>query len=276
MDVIACSAAIGRRNDAFSSAIRGFIAAVLCGLLVFAAVFLFARCLAGALNQPLSAATLIGVGIAAALTAEAVRLLERHTNRQSAAKLPSAARKWLPRLALPIIALSVSAPGSSKFGLAVLWLIIVGQEYVSWRKRPIARPADAPQRAPVGAASSLAEEFRRPPEAAPPAGWLDPAVAQQIAYRRSAEGCAIAEGWLRANFVAGQRTAIVHVAFCPPFNLAPRVEVEPVDGPSCDIRSTLVLPWGVRWEVRLLEPAAEAASVVVEFFAAEKVPDAIQ
>ncbi len=83
-------------------------------------------------------------------------------------------------------------------------------------------------------------------------------------------------GLAAQNFVAGQRTAIVHVAFCPPFDQAPQVEAEPLDGPSCDIRSTLVLPWGVRWEVRLVEPAAEAASVVVEFFAAEKVPDAIR
>jgi MFS family permease len=272
MDATVYSAAIGRRNVALLSAIRGSIAALLCVVLAFAAVFLFARCLAGALNQPLSAATLVGVGIAAALTAEAVRLLDRQSNRHSTAKLSSAARQWLPRLALPMIALSVSAPGSSKFGLALLWLTIVGQEYVSWKKRPISRPGNPPYRALGSAAGTLFDESRRLPERSPPADWLNPAVAQQIAHRRSAEGSAIVEGWVRANFVADQRTAIVHVAFCPPFPDTPQIDVEPVNGPACDIRPTLVLPWGVRWEVRLVEPAAEAASVVLEFFAAEKAP----
>ena len=72
-----------------------------------------------------------------------------------------------------------------------------------------------------------------------------------------------------ATFTTGQRTAIVHVAFCPPFAGVPQVEAESLDGPACDIRPTLVLPWGVRWECKLTDPATINMSVVLEFFAAE-------
>ena len=262
MDATAYSAAIGRRSNALSLMIRGFIAALLCVLLLFAAIFLLARRCVGALNEPLSAAALIALGVAAAIAAEAIRLLNGQAGRWS--------EKWLPRLSLPAMALAVSLPASSTFGLAVLWLTVVGEElqqyWIARVRRTLGTPRDS-------ATTVIQRGGHASEESSVAAQRRDQTIAQQIAYRSTAEGNAVVEGWLCATFIAAQRTAIVHVAFCPPFHQTPQVEVEPLDGPSCDIRSTLVLPWGVRWEVKLAEPATQPASVVLEFFAAEPSAD---
>lgn len=265
------AAALRRRHDvALSAVIRQAAAATLTVLLLFAAAFLFARRYAGGLSEPLSAAALIGVGMAAAATAEAIRLMNRKANQSAGGRSASAARAWLPRAALPILGLALSLPGSSVFGLVVMWLTIVGQEAWTWRKRLAWRRTDPSHRSNVAPPNTLVDKHRRADdESSSPADWLDQAVAQRIVYRHTADGNAVVDGWARAMFAAGQQTAIVHVAFCPPLMGAPQVEAEPLDGPACDIRPTLVLPWGVRWEVKLAEPAAESASVVLGFFAAE-------
>jgi hypothetical protein len=59
----------------------------------------------------------------------------------------------------------------------------------------------------------------------------------------------------------------VHVAFCPAFEQVPTVEAELVDGPPCEIRPTQVLPWGVRWELKLDSPATTATTATLEFIA---------
>jgi hypothetical protein len=97
--------------------------------------------------------------------------------------------------------------------------------------------------------------------------WQDTAVTQRLNYHRTESGRTSVDGWLRIGFVRDQRTAIAHVAFCPAFAHQPTVEAEPLDGPPCDVRSALVLPWGVRWEVRLDAPATEPTELVLGFLA---------
>ena len=65
----------------------------------------------------------------------------------------------------------------------------------------------------------------------------------------------------------GQRSGSLHVAFCPSFEQEPQVEAEPVCGPDCRIKAAQVLPYGARLDVKLDEPAAQDASVLVWFFA---------
>jgi hypothetical protein len=95
-----------------------------------------------------------------------------------------------------------------------------------------------------------------------------------LKYHRTESGRASVDGWLRIGFVRDQRTAIAHIAFCPAFAVQPTVEAEPLGGPGCEVRSALVLPWGVRWEVRLDTPATEPTDVVLEFLATDpEIPD---
>ena len=59
-------------------------------------------------------------------------------------------------------------------------------------------------------------------------------------------------GTVVAEFAPGERTTIVHVAFCPPFELLPQVEAEIADGPDASVQVTQVLHHGARLDVRLL------------------------
>jgi len=71
----------------------------------------------------------------------------------------------------------------------------------------------------------------------------------------------------RAEFAPGERNATVHVAFCPPFELLPQVEAEIAEGPDASVKVAQVLHNGARLEVRLAQPAAESATVGLEFAA---------
>ena len=267
MDATAYSAAFDRRREVpLSTVIRDSAAVILTALLLFAAVFLVARRWAGGLSEPLSAFTLISVGIISVATSEVIQKLNQHYH---SATPHSPARFWVPFAALPILAYAVSLPGSSFITLALLWLMIVGQEVRTWRKRSRSTSAAASSRATIAAPKTIVADQSPSAEQPPPANWLDQAVVQQLVYRRTADNKATIEGWVCATFAAGQRTAIVHVAFCPPFAGVPQVEAESLDGPACEIRPTLVLPWGVRWECKLADPATTNMSVVLEFFAAE-------
>ena len=78
--------------------------------------------------------------------------------------------------------------------------------------------------------------------AVPPEG-----VVQQLTRSRAANGTEEISGWLRTSFAAGQRTASVHVAFCPPLGATPELSVEQIDGPEARIKTAQVLPTAPGW-----------------------------
>ena len=82
------------------------------------------------------------------------------------------------------------------------------------------------------------------------------------------EGVECQQGTLLLSVAAGSRSATGHVGFCPPFAALPQVEV---GTSSEEIEATIVaaeiLPWGVRVECRLDEPADEAIDISVEVVA---------
>lgn len=64
---------------------------------------------------------------------------------------------------------------------------------------------------------------------------------------------------------AGARLAHGHVGFCPAFAATPAVEVSTdYDGVEATVAAAEVLPWGVRVEVRLAEPAEEPLEIPVD------------
>jgi hypothetical protein len=79
----------------------------------------------------------------------------------------------------------------------------------------------------------------------------DPAVVHQLTRRRTNEGADELAGWLRVDFAAGQRTGHAHLAFCPAFERAPRLEVEQLDGPRARIKTAQLLPYGARLDLKL-------------------------
>ena len=161
--------------------------------------------------------------------------------------------------------LSVDATAA---GLVAFWGVLVLEEGGSWRSFTRRYDAGHP-------ASPPGPHLARPlPTVEQPLGTLlvdegdsgfDPAVSQQVVRRREKDGAETMTGWISADVAAGSRHATAHVAICPPFGGTPECFAEQMDGPSARIKIAQVLPHGVRFEIKLDEPAEEPSRVIVEF-----------
>jgi hypothetical protein len=249
-----------------------------CGLLAFVAFILLARRFAGALVEPLATTSLLCVALAAIFAAIVVKLLNANSDPRFFSLLSEGLELFIAAVALLVIAGCLSIGGSSLIGLTVLWLatLVAGGVLVKpWSFEPAADPL---QGFSLVTREAAAVDVWPPPDdvrtVLPTAEetaneWDDRAVTQRIDYRTSETGMLV-DGWLRVEFAPGQRVAFAHVSFCPAFAHAPIAEAEIMDGPMCEIRPTLVLPWGIRWDVRLDAEASEATEVVLAFAASEK------
>jgi len=75
-------------------------------------------------------------------------------------------------------------------------------------------------------------------------------------------------GRLAVSVPAGARAAAGHIGFCPAFAATPEVEATTsYDGVEVTVAVAEVLPWGVRVECRLAEPAEEPLEVPVDILA---------
>ncbi len=94
----------------------------------------------------------------------------------------------------------------------------------------------------------------------PPQNHSQKELVQQLFRLRDAQGQEVIYGTVRADFVAEQRTAVVHVGFCPPLEYLPEIEAEAL---SCEgacegageatakIKVVQSLAHGARLDVRL-------------------------
>lgn len=253
------------------------------GLLLCAALLLGLRRVAGALALPLATPALLLVAVLVAAAAIAVRLARRVAGRPQRVD-PIAA---IVSVSVVLLGLSVSLPGTSWTGLTLFWLIVGSEEVGAWRHgwrrirwksrpAPIA-PVSVPHE-PVAQAidevepRSLQAEREDAREAAGDvlAGLLvdeeePPAdeVLQQLTRSRTADGSETLAGWLRVAVATGQRSANVHVAFCPPFARTPQVSVEQLDGPETRIKVVQVLPYGVRCDLKLTGGVCDVPAMVL-------------
>lgn len=71
-------------------------------------------------------------------------------------------------------------------------------------------------------------------------------------------------GQVMLSVAAGSRTGHAHVGFCPAFATLPVVEVTTdCDFVEADVAAAEILPWGIRVECRLSEPAEEPLEIPV-------------
>jgi hypothetical protein len=92
---------------------------------------------------------------------------------------------------------------------------------------------------------------------------------QQLTRYRAADGTHSILGTLIAEFEPGDRTATLHIAFCPPFERLPTVALEAVDDSFATVKLTQLLHNGVQIEVRLPQTPDEKQSVTIELMATE-------
>lgn len=88
-----------------------------------------------------------------------------------------------------------------------------------------------------------------------------------------ADGSEYIRGMLFLAVPTGVRTASGHVGFCPPFTTVPAVDVTTTyDEVEAIVVAAEVLPWGVRVECRLDEPADEPFEIPIEIVALSPSP----
>lgn len=140
---------------------------------------------------------------------------------------------WLPSVALLSAAVLLSARCRSPIPLGIGGFILLAEEWWAaraWRGRPRWHPT---------AGHSPADSGARPHQ-----------FVQQITRLRTAEGDDLLQGRLSVRLAPGQRTAVAHVVFAPPFQRLPRWYVEQEAGPAAQVRTAQLLPYGARVEVR--------------------------
>jgi hypothetical protein len=90
---------------------------------------------------------------------------------------------------------------------------------------------------------------------------------QRLERFESPTGADCLRGRLNLSIPAGSRTTHAHVGFCPAFAETPAVQVTTeYDGVDAVVAAAEILPWGVRVECRLSEPAEEPLEIPVDVF----------
>ena len=241
------------------------LAASWLALLALAAILVCIRRSSGALTQPLPPQALVAWGALLALAALTFR--KAYSAATSAGNRLATYALWAaPSGVLALWAASLSLSGSATSGLLGLWGLLLVEEGWSWGR--LWHEQAAPARQPVG---GLRPQVVK---AATPSGMAvigeaedepDASVTQQIVRRRQSDRSEGLEGWVRADLAASQRHATAHIAICPPLDGLPECFAEQLDGPPAAIKVAQVLPYGVRFEIKLDKPAQQATSVLVEF-----------
>jgi hypothetical protein len=237
-------------------------AATLVGVLVLAAAVIGWRRLAGALESPLPAASLAALGLLLGGVAASARLLWRYAGPAADSAPFDALVRWLPLPMIVLAATALSVSGTSPAGLAALWGMLALEE-VAVRPRGKKGVRNV---LPVRPDGRFAKKVPHTSSFPVP----DDEVTQQLTRSQSADGVETLSGWLRVGLGPGQRSANVHVAFCPPFGRTPTLEVTQSAGPPSRIKTVQLLPFGARIDLKLNQAGDEPTSVLLQFSAESK------
>ncbi|MCE9552716.1 MAG: hypothetical protein K8T91_04970 [Planctomycetes bacterium] len=252
------------------------------GCLLWGLALLFlARRLGGGLIEPLPAPAAAIASLSLAASAGIVRtagLLSWLAHRGRLESWLAWTLFLLPGLACYLAAVAISLPQTTAAADAWLYLPLSLAEVVSlalgaW----VIRHSDHCARWlswPRGVSSRPPMVRRRDVEVSrlvlpADAESLPTGVSQHLVRRRLPDGHDAYQGILRVEFALGQRTEVVHVAFCPPFEATPQWTAKVVSGPALTIKQVQVFPYGARLEVRLHHLAAAAVDSLISFSAVE-------
>jgi hypothetical protein len=274
-------------------------AVALLGLLIAVAAVLGWRRAAGAIATPLDPAGLLVAALLIAACAAGTRLAwlsamgSALASPRRAASRADIALSALVSTVVLAIGLLVCLPGTTAAGRLLLWFALAAEELCAWRL--VVRPGGHAGRVLPGASADVGRIANssgnaadlpdglliRPTGKRQPTGEPQPdlsplvspgipgdEVLQQLTRSRTADGGDLLSGWLRVDLAAGQRTANLHVAFCPPFARAPRVSVQQIDGPEARVKTVQTLPYGVRFDLKVADEGPEASTLLLQFAAA--------
>ncbi len=100
-------------------------------------------------------------------------------------------------------------------------------------------------------------------------------IVQQLFRLQDEQHHEVIYGTVRADFVAGQRTAVVHVGFCPPLTYLPEIEAEALPGSRLQgslakIKVVQALAHGTRLDIRLPVSATTDGQLWIDMAARPK------
>ena len=154
---------------------------------------------------------------------------------------------------------SIQGPVAGRIGA---WL--TGRRTVPVNER-LLRPhsAELPVAALPAAVASLPTVQGRDQAATPPGSLI-----QRFERLALPDGAECVRGRVCVVVSEGSRSGSAHVGFCPPLAAMPTIEVTTdYDGVEAIVSAAEVLPWGVRIECRLDEPAEEMIEIPVDVVA---------
>ena len=259
-----------------------WLPSILLAALLVCAAMLLARRLAGGLAQPLPPLAYLGALAAAAILAFGAHGLppigaRRNGLPRAFFKKHKAAQlvRWLPSAAIVTCAATLSVSGTAVVALSGGWSLVVAEEVVAWQRRRHGAAGTKHKPAPVQPQARPAIETTTSAAAVETRSWpvppvvasSSPTVLQQLTREKTADGLDRLWGWLQTSFEPGERTALVHVAFCPPFAETPKISVRPSAGPASRIKPSQVLAHGVRLELKLNFASRQLERVLLEFTA---------
>jgi hypothetical protein len=260
----------GALERSFCGAAAGCVAAS-C---IASGLTLCLRRLSGGFDAP-AATTMLAVTSVGAALVLLVDGLARAAATARSGPWPVAARAGLV-LALAAIALPLrlaSPLDCVSFAAAVLFAgAVIGGPWLAAGRPRTVRPRLAVS-PPTGSAD-VEHPSGRTGEVAPAAAAATsvPGHLLQRFERYDSAGTDCLRGRIAVAVPQGARTAHGHVGFCPPFAQTPVVEVTTeYDGVEAVVSAAEILPWGVRIECRLDEPAEEAFEIPVDLFASAPV-----
>lgn len=137
---------------------------------------------------------------------------------------------------------------------------------------PVVRGPAGPWLADLGRRVPRPPRRLRPPRLVMPPSTARPVESPghvlQRFERYELDGVDCLRGTLTLTVPQGARSAHGHVGFCPSFRHVPTVETTTAyDGVEAVITAAEVVPWGVRIECRLDEPADEPVEIPVDIVA---------
>ena len=224
---------------------------LLCGV----AILLAWRRLAGGMQRPLDLSTATATSLLVAICAATVLGGERLSLR----------RGILLSFLSTVAAGTLTLPGVTWPAVAVLWL-----------------PAIACTAFLIAGSRKTAASTNRPVEKNSDlyAFRLDEHTSALSRRFVDAAGRDSLEAVLQARFAAGSRTAVLHLAFSPPFAETPEVcwslkkscGGEAAIDETAQVRATMVLPYGVRLELKLPAAPSTERTLPVQLNVGERTP----
>ncbi len=210
-------------------------------LVVAIAGMLVGRRMAGALVEPLVGTAMLGAAVAIVLAAVILQLA------QPLGRLGL----LIPAVAAALGLAAITVPGTVPWSVALAWFVLAIAEAAvllqTLKQRRI--PARSARPSP-GIDLEVSEESGE--------DSISEHLIQQLTRERTTAGNEALHALVRATCTPGDRLAVVHLAFCPPLDSAPRLTAHVLDDSGAEAKITLAETYGTRIEVRLPRPAGEA------------------